>query len=143
MVIDTASYLNSTLLQTSQRNDQKNSSAESGKTQQNGTSSAMDQVNLGEDGIAVSQVSRTQEGAQAAVEKKAAAPRMDTVEISAEGRAASAALSQTETADAASGYEYEDESLSDYTDTELKQMYCRGEITRQEYENETGETLED
>ena len=29
-----------------------------------------------------------------------------------------------------------------YTNSELKQMYYKGEITRQEYEDETGETLE-
>lgn len=64
---------------------------------------------------------------------------MDTVEISAEGRAAGARL-QEQTADAAE--QYEAENLSEYTDTELKQMYYKGEITRQEYEDETGEALE-
>lgn len=34
------------------------------------------------------------------------------------------------------------EDLSEYTDTELKQMYYRGEITLQEYEDETGEVIE-
>jgi len=34
--------------------------------------------------------------------------------------------------------EYQTEDLSEYTDTELKQMYYRGEITLQEYEDETG-----
>lgn len=38
--------------------------------------------------------------------------------------------------------EYKIEDLSEYTDTELKQMYYRGEITLQEYEDETGEALE-
>lgn len=37
---------------------------------------------------------------------------------------------------------YEAEDLSEYTDTELRQMYYSGEITRQEYMDETGETLE-
>ncbi len=48
---------------------------------------------------------------------------------------------QTETA-AAEVEQYETEDLSEYTNTELKQMYYNGDITRQEYENETGETLE-
>lgn len=48
---------------------------------------------------------------------------------------------QTETA-AAEVEQYETEDLSEYTNTELKQMYHNGDITRQEYENETGETLE-
>ena len=64
---------------------------------------------------------------------------MDTVEISAEGRAASTKL-QKQSAAAAEQYELED--LSQYTDTELKQMYYKGEITRQEYEGETGILLE-
>jgi hypothetical protein len=38
--------------------------------------------------------------------------------------------------------QYEAEELSEYTNTESKQMYYNGDITRQEYENETGETLE-
>lgn len=37
--------------------------------------------------------------------------------------------------------EYQTEDLSEYTDTELKQMYYRGEITLQEYEDETGEII--
>lgn len=37
---------------------------------------------------------------------------------------------------------YEAENLSEYTDSELKQMYYKGEITRQEYEDETSEALE-
>lgn len=75
--------------------------------------------------------------------QEASAPRTDTVELSAEGRAASAGLQdqQTETGAAEAG-RYEPENLSDYTNTELKQMYYRGEITRQEYEDETGEVLE-
>ena len=70
-------------------------------------------------------------------------PRTDTVELSAEGRAASSGLQgqQTETG-SAEAVRYELENLSEYTNTELKQMYYRGEITRQEYEDETGEVLE-
>ena len=68
---------------------------------------------------------------------------MDTVEISEEGRAAGARLQERQTEPAAAEAErYEVEDLSEYTDTELRQMYYKGEITRQEYEDETGETLE-
>lgn len=35
----------------------------------------------------------------------------------------------------------ETEDLSQYTDTELKLMYYNGDITRQDYEDETGEKL--
>lgn len=72
-------------------------------------------------------------------EKQPAAPRRDTVEISAEGRTASAQGQQAETEEVE---QYAAEDLSEYTDSELKQMYYTGEITRQEYENETGEALE-
>lgn len=51
-------------------------------------------------------------------------------------------LEQSTNAAAAEKYQYEAEDLSEYTDTELKQMYYNGEITRREYEAETGETLE-
>lgn len=61
------------------------------------------------------------------------------MEISAEGQAACA---KQEQADRAEAYQYEAEDLSEYTDTELKQMYRKGEITRQEYEEETGETVD-
>lgn len=37
--------------------------------------------------------------------------------------------------------QYESEDLSQYTDTELKLMYYSGDITRQDYEDETGEEL--
>lgn len=36
---------------------------------------------------------------------------------------------------------YETEDLSQYTDTELKLMYYSGDITLQDYEDETGEEL--
>lgn len=61
------------------------------------------------------------------------------MEISAEGRAANA---QGQQAAGAEMEQYEAEDLSEYTDSELKQMYYKGEITRQEYEDETGEALE-
>ena len=70
---------------------------------------------------------------------------MDTVEISEEGRAASVQMRsqqpETET-EAAEVEQYETEDLSEYTDSELKQMYYKGEITRQEYEDETGTALD-
>ena len=71
---------------------------------------------------------------------------MDKVEISKEGQAASVQTQnqQTESEAAAAKVEqYEAEDLSEYTDSELKQMYYKGEITRQEYEDETGEPLEE
>lgn len=74
--------------------------------------------------------------------------QMDTVIISEEGRQAYSRMSKQE----GEGNEGQDtgsketenmvEDLSEYTDTELKQMYYRGEITLQEYEDETGEELE-
>lgn len=69
--------------------------------------------------------------------------RVDTVEISAEGRAFNA-KSQTQKSNerTAQEYQYDAEDLSEYTNSELKLMYYRGEITLQEYEDETGETLE-
>ena len=99
---------------------------------------------MGQDGIAVNEVSRQQGAEQSATQKQPAIPRMDTVEISAEGRAASTQLQEQQTgADtAAEAAQCEAEDLSKYSDTELKQMYYNDEITRQEYEDETGEVLE-
>lgn len=96
---------------------------------------------MGEDGIAVTEVGRQQGAEQSAARKQPAAPGRDIVEISAEGRAASSKAQDRQT-EAASAERYEAEDLSEYTDNELKQMYYRGEITRQEYEDETGEALE-
>ena len=117
--------------------------SEAGKTQQSAVSASLDQINLGKDGIAITQVSRQQGMEQSNSQKQSASPQMDTVEISEEGRAASAKL-QEQRSDSAREevYEFEPEDLSEYTDAELKQMYYNGEITRQEYEDETGETLE-
>lgn len=89
------------------------------------------------------------------------AVRMDTAVISEEGRRACSETGRKEEEmnqsretvvkeaaveekqDTVSGEgEYKIEDLSEYTDTELKQMYYRGEITLQEYEDETGEVLE-
>lgn len=85
------------------------------------------------------------------------AVRTDTITISEEGRQASNQIRrQSKNADSLSDNstvqqlqeetseetEYQVEDLSEYTDTELKQMYYRGEITLQEYEDETGEIIE-
>lgn len=145
MMISAANYLNSTIQNTRttglEKQGQKDGAAEAGKTQQSTVSASLDQINMGEDGIAVTEVSR-QQGAEQ-TQKRPAAPRMDTVEISEKGKAASARLQKQQTKTAAAETErYEVEDLSEYTDTELKQMYYNGEITRQEYEDETGETLE-
>ncbi len=138
-------YLNSSIQDTratsAEKLGQKGKAAEVGKTQENSISASLDQVNMGEDGVAVTEVSRQQGAEQSAARKQPAAPHMDTVEISEEGRAASVQL-QEQQAEAVAMEQYEAEDLSKYTDTELKQMYYQGEITRQEYEDETGMTLE-
>lgn len=84
------------------------------------------------------------------------AVRTDMVMISEEGRQASIQMRQQSVRvdsssnnstiqqlqeDASEEIEYQVEDLSEYTDTELKQMYYRGEITLQEYEDETGEII--
>ena len=147
MTINAANYLNGTIQNTrttgSEKLEQKAGASEAGKTQQSSVSASLDQVNMGKDGIAVTEARRQQGTEQSNQRKPSAAPRMDTVEISKEGQAASAKLQGQSTDTAAAGeYRYEVEDLSEYTDTELKQMYYNGEITRQEYEDETGETLE-
>lgn len=149
MSLSINNYLNSTFQDvrttSAEKLGQKDKAAETGKTQESAVSASLDQINMGEDGIAVTEVSRQQGAEQSAAKKYSATPHMDTVEISKEGKAkAASAISrakQTES-DAAEEYQSEAENLSKYTDTELKQMYYRGEITRQEYENETGRALE-
>lgn len=143
MAIHAANSLNGTR-QTSQisfseKQERKDGGTQAGKTERSAASASFDQVNLGEDGRAVSQVSRQQGAEQSAGQRRSAAPGRDTVEISTEGRAACAGL-QGEQAEGT--YQYEAEDLSEYTDAELRQMYRRGEITRQEYEDETGKTVE-
>ncbi|NCE66410.1 hypothetical protein D1159_18005 [Pseudoflavonifractor sp. 524-17] len=126
-----------------EKQEQKGATADVGKTQQSSVSASLDQANMGQDGVAITEVSRQQGVEQSATQKQPAAPRMDTVEISEEGRAASAKLQEQQPETAAAEVEqYEAEDLSEYTDTELKQMYYKGEITRQEYEDETGAVLE-
>ena len=148
MTVDNVSYLTgmrqNTRVSTAERQEQKEVGPDVGKIQQSGVSANLDQVNMGQDGIAVTEVSRQQGAEQSASQKQSALPRMDTVEISEEGRAASVQMQiqKTETETAAANVEqYEAEDLSEYTDTELKQMYYKGEITRQEYIDETGDTL--
>jgi len=147
MTISTANYLNSTYQSTrtadAEKNRQKDGAAEAGKTQQNSASASLDQVNMGEEGIAVNQVSRQQGTEQTSAQRHPAAPRKDRVEISEEGQAACTKLQEQQSGTgAAEEYEYEVEDLSEYTDAELKQMYYKGEITRQEYEDEVDKPLE-
>lgn len=146
MTISAANYLNSThqniQAPAPERPDQKGGAPEVGKTERSGLSASLDQVNMGEEGIAVTEVRRLQGAEQIDPQKQPNTPRMDTVEISEEGKAASAKLQEEKTTAAAEGYQYEEEDLSQYTDTELKLMYYNGDITLQEYEDETGETLE-
>lgn len=143
MTISAANYLGSTRQNTqinsSEKQERKDSGTEAGKTEQAGGSARYDQINLGEDGVAVAQVGRPQGAEQSAGQRKSTVLSRDTVEISAEGQAACAKQEQAEKTEA---YQYEAEDLSEYTDTELEQMYRRGEITRQEYEDETGETVD-
>ena len=146
MTINTASYADSRFqnLRTGvQKKNEQEDSSEVGKTQESSVSASLDQINTGKDGIAVTEVSRQQGAEQTGSQKSSGSPHFDTVEISAEGKAISAQLQTQKTEEsAAQEYQYEDEDLSEYTDKELEQMYYRGEITRQEYEEETGEVLE-
>lgn len=147
MTVDNVGYLTgmrpNTRVSTAEKQEKGGETADVGKTRQSAASAALDQANMGQDGIAVTEVSRQQGAEQSAAQKQPAVPRMDAVEISAEGRAASARLKeQAETgAELAGAAQYEAEDLSKYTSAELRQMYYSGEITRQEYEDETGETL--
>lgn len=149
MTVDNVSYLTgmrqNMRVSTAEKQERKRAEAEVGKTQQSTVSVSLDRVNMGQDGIAITEVSRQQGAEQSAAQKQSPVPRMDTMEISEEGKAASVQMrsQRPETETAVAGVEqYEEEDLSEYTDTELKQMYYKGEITRQEYEDETGETLE-
>jgi len=122
---------------------QKGKTAEVGKTQESSISASLDQVNMGEDGVAITEVSRQRRPEKPEAQKHPAVPHTDRVEISAEGQAASAKRQKQQAdTEAAEGERYKTEDLSAYTATELKQMYYRGEITRQEYEEETGKMLE-
>lgn len=146
MTVNTATYANSRFQNVRtgalKKDDQQNQS-EAGKTQKSSVSASLDQINMGEDGITITAVNRQQGTEQTASQNSQTSPRMDTVEISAEGKAVSTQLqAQKSDESAVQAYEYEAEDLSEYTDSELKLMYYRGEITLQEYEDETGEALE-
>lgn len=147
MTVDNVSYLTgmrqNTPVSSAEKQDQKGTEAGVGKTQKSAASASLDQVNMGQDGIAVNEAGRQQGAGQSDTQKRPAVPRMDTVEISEEGSAASARYyGRQDGTKAAEAEPYEAEDLSEYTDTELRQMYYSGEITRQEYMDETGETLE-
>lgn len=149
MTVDNVSYLTGmrqdARVSTVGKQEQKGAVPDVGKTQQSTVSASLDQVNMGQDGIAVTEVSRQQGTEQSAAQKQPPAPRVDTVEISEEGKAASVQMQRQQTGTKTAAVEmeqYEAEDLSEYTDSELKQRYYKGEITRQEYEDETGETLE-
>ena len=143
MTVDNVSYLTgmrqNTRVSTAEKQEQKGTEADVGKIQESSVSASLDQVNMGQDGIAVTEVGRQQGAEQSVTQKRPAAPNRDTVEISAEGKAAS---TQGQQAAGVKMEQYETEDLSEYTDSELKQMCYKGEITRQKYEDETGETLE-
>ena len=147
MTISAANYLGNSYQDTrtagEERQEQTGPTADVGKTRRSTVSASLDQANMGRDGIAVTEVSRRQEAERSAPREQSTAPYVDTVEISEEGRAAGARLQERQAEPAGAEAErYEVEDLSEYTDTELRQMYYKGEITRQEYEDETGETLE-
>ena len=144
ITVDNVSYLTgmrqNTRTSTAEKQEQNEAAADVGKTQRSAVSASLDEVNMGREGIAITEVSR-QQGAEQS-DTQTATPHTDTVEISEKGRAASAQMQSQQTGtEAAEVVQYEAEDLSEYTDTELKLMYYRGEITRQEYEDETGGTL--
>ena len=144
ITVDNVSYLTgmrqNTRTSTAEKQEQNEAAADVGKTQRSAVSASLDEVNMGREGIAITEVSRQQGAEQSATQT--ATPHTDTVEISEKGRAASAQMQSQQTGtEAAEVVQYEAEDLSEYTDTELKLMYYRDEITRQEYEDETGGTL--
>lgn len=134
MTISSTSYAD-IQLKSMKANDQNNGGKES--------SLSSSKISTAKDGTAVAEVSSQQGVEQTGSPVSLSYARVDTVEISAEGRAFSAQLqAQKSNKGAVQGYQYETEDLSEYTNSELKSMYYRGEITLQEYEEETGETLE-
>lgn len=146
MVISASNYLNAAYQSKkpdSKENEiTKDALPQVGKIKQSATSASLDQINLGEDGIAVAEVNRQQGTEQTDTRRQIA--HMDTVEISAEGLAACDAIQEQKSAasETSAVEEYQAEDLSEYTASELKQMYYQGKITLREYEDETGETLE-
>lgn len=100
-------------------------------------------ISTSKEGAAVTEVSGQQDVEQTGSPVSLSSSRVDTVEISEEGKAFSAQIqAQKSNESTAQEHQYEAEGLSAYTNSELKSMYYRGEITLQEYEDETGETLE-
>ncbi len=75
----------------------------------------------------------SEEGRQASIQMRQQSVRVDS--------SSNNSTIQQLQEDASEEIEYQVEDLSEYTDTELKQMYYRGEITLQEYEDETGEII--
>lgn len=142
MTISAANYMGSIHQNTRLSSGERpgDASPEVSKTERSGVSASLDQVSLGEDGVAVTEVSRQQGAEQSGSRRQSAAPGRDIVEISEEGL--SALQTQTAGTDAAEETQTGTDDLSGYTDAELRRMYLSGEITRQEYEDETGETLE-
>lgn len=121
---------------------QESSQKEAEKTEQKPVSSRPGQIIYEEDGASVSIIEQKQGAKQTAVPMNATAPHTDTVEISEEGRAASARFqAQRAKTDTAEKTTYETEDLSEYTDSELKLMYYSSDITLQEYEDETGKKI--
>lgn len=120
MTVDNVSYLTGmrqdARVSTAGKQEQKEAAADVGKTQQSTVSASLDQVNMGQDGIAVTEVSRQQGTERSAAQKQPPTPRMDTVEISEEGRSASVQMqrqqTRTETV-AAEMEQYEAEDLSE------------------------------
>lgn len=108
-----------------------------------GSSLSSNRTGTVSEGAAATDAGSQRGAGQAGSPMSFASSRVDTVEISAEGRAFTArAQAQKSEVGAAQEYQYEAGDLSEYTNSELKSMYYRGEITLQEYEDETGETLE-
>ncbi len=137
MTVDNVSYLTemcqNSRISTTEKQKQKGAVSDVGKTQQSTVSASLDQVNAGQDGIVVTEVSLHQGAEQSTTENQPAAPRMDTVEISEESRAAKVQFQEQHAAEVAIETEqYEAQDLVKYTDTELRQMFYKSKITRQE-----------
>lgn len=145
MTVNTANGYTSEIVSSEQLSaikKQESNPKEAENLEQKPVSSRPNRIIYEEDGASVSIIGQKQGTEQTVVPLKAAAPRTDTVEISEEGRAASARFqAQRIKADSVEETAYEEDDLSKYTDSELKQMYYSGDITLQEYEDETGEKL--
>ena len=82
MTISAANYFSNihqnTRTSGEEKQEQKGATADVGKTQQSSVSASLDQVNMGQDGVAITEVSRQQGVEQSVTQKQPAAPRMDT-----------------------------------------------------------------